>query len=239
MRQSWLALLLSGGPTGPCDTVSINALTQLNGPAVLVLGERHGSKKDLKRAYKIATGLAERQYVTVALEAVHEDGQPTLDAFSISWVTARDLPSELDWDQRWGFPYRPYKNLVEASTDNLDVVAAGLTLGPKPGDVELSIPPDYTTFLSDYMGTHTHGEMPPEMAERFTTSMTWRDFRIAELAVNGWGGEGVLVVVAGRGHVEGQRGTNWQLERLVDVPVYSAILSKKDARCFAGDRLVD
>ena len=239
MRQSWLALLLSGGPPGPCDDVSIDTLTQLQGPAVLVLGERHGSRKELKRAWRIVDGLAADQPVTVALEAIHEDGQPTLDAFAASALSKRDLPDALDWETTWGFPYRPYKKLVQGANAGLTVVAAGLTLGPKPDDIELVVPPDYVDHLTAYMGGHAHGDMPPEMAERFTTSMTWRDFRIAELAVQGWSGEGVLVVLTGRGHVEGQLGTNWQLERLVDVPVQSAILSDKDARCLSGDRLVD
>jgi hypothetical protein len=79
--------------------------------------------------------------------------------------------------------------------------------------------------------------MAPDVAARFTTSMAWRDFRIAELAMNGWTGEGFLVVLTGRGHIEGSMGTNWQLEHLTEAPITSVVLGHEDARCNPGDRV--
>ena len=79
--------------------------------------------------------------------------------------------------------------------------------------------------------------MKPEVRERFPVSMAWRDFRIGELALEGWSGEGYLVVLTGRGHVEGGQGTNWQLAQLTDAPVHSVVLDHDGAQCLDGDRV--
>ena len=46
------------------------------------------------------------------------------------------------------------------------------------------------------------------------------------------------MVLTGRGHIEGGMGTNWQLPKLVDVPVHSVVLGHHGARCLPGDRLL-
>lgn len=220
-----------------CDTFDPAELDALPVPSVLVLGERHGVKDDMKKALQAVDALADRGVpVTLAMEAVHEVNQPVLDRFSAGEIKSGKLPDALDWSKTWGFPWKPYKKLVTASKRGVPVVASGLKLGPKPEDRELQIPDGYDAFLKAMMGGDNHG-MKPEMAARFTTSMTWRDFRIAELAVSGWSGEGVLVILTGKGHIEGGMGTNWQLRHLTEAPVTSVVLGHDGARCEPGDRL--
>lgn len=216
----------------PCESIGLDDVLEIPAPAVLVLGEQHGSKPDMKRARAVVDALAERAPVRLALEAVHESNQPVLDAFVRGEKKKRKLPAALRWDETWGYDWGAYKKLV-ARTD-VDVVAAGLDLGPKPEDREVTIPEGYDAYLQQLMQGH---EMTDEIRARFTTSMTWRDFRIGELAAAGWSGEGYLVVLAGKGHVEGSLGTNWQLERLVEAPVHSVILGHDDAACLEGDRV--
>ncbi len=223
-----------------CEDITLDELVEQPAPAVIVLGERHGHKSDMKRAWHVVKGLLDSdQPVTLAMEAVHEDNQPVLDAFEKREFGKGKLPKQLDWKETWGFPWKPYKKLVASSRKGVRVVAAGLELGPKPEDREIEVPEGYDAFLMEIMGAHAH-TMEPEMKARFSTSMAWRDFRIAELAAEGWSGEGYLVILTGRGHIEGGMGTTWQLpklEQVGDTPVVSAVLDHETARCLEGDRV--
>lgn len=228
----WTAIALAH----PCDEFRLEDVANVPSPGVLVLGERHGAKDDMKRALAAVRALSEKHRVTLAMEALHESNQPVLDRFAAGELKPGKLPDSLAWSETWGFPWKPYKKLVLQARAGVPVVAAGLKLGPKPADREVPIPEGYDEFLAELMGPHGHG-MSDEVAARFTTSMAWRDFRIAELAVEGWDRQGVLVVLTGRGHVEGGLGTNWHLPQLVDVPVTSVVLAHDGARCLPGDRV--
>lgn len=232
-----IAVLVSLASAHPCDEVALDELVAVESPAVFVLGERHGARPDMKKARALVRALQDRDApVRLAMEAVHESNQEVLDAFSAGELKRRELPAELRWDDTWGFAWGPYKKLVSSSREGVEVVAAGLDLGPKPDDREIEVPEGYDAFLKEIMGPHAHG-MSPEVKARFTTSMAWRDFRIAELAVQDWSGAGYLVVLTGRGHVEGGLGTSWQLPRLHEAPVHSVVLAHDGARCGPGDRV--
>ncbi|MCB9674162.1 MAG: ChaN family lipoprotein [Alphaproteobacteria bacterium] len=228
----WMAAALAH----TCEDVGLEEIVARGAPAVIVLGERHGSKTDMKRALSVVQSLADKGPVTLAMEAVHESNQGVLDAFAKGDVKAGALPAELKWSETWGFPWKPYKKLVTSSKNGVTVIAAGLDLGPKPEEREIEVPEGYDAFLKESMGAHAH-QMSEEVQARFATSMAWRDFRIAELAATPWNGEGYLVVLAGRGHLEGGLGTNWQLPKLVEAPVFSVVLNHEDARCLEGDRV--
>ncbi len=219
-----------------CAEVPLDELLEVPAPAVFVLGERHGEKTDLRRAHTLVQALARQAPVRVALEALHEEHQSTIDAFAQGAIGRRALRRALDWRESWGYPYRPYKPLLHLAREGVEVVAAGLDLGPKPEGRTIPIPEGYADFLFAAMGAHGH-DMPEHVRERFPTSMAWRDFRIAELASAGWDQQGYLVVVTGKGHVEGGRGTNWQLAKQLDVPIHSVILAHEDALCHPGDRV--
>lgn len=228
--------LLTVAVAHECEDVSLDELAAISGPAVLVLGERHGSKPDMKRAHRLVKALVARGPVQLGMEAVHESNQAVLDAYANGEVRSGKLSSALQWEETWGYAWQPYKKLVFSGRKGVRVRAAGLDLGPKPDDRDVELPDGYREVLMASLGAHGE-EMPEHIKERFPTSMAWRDFRIAELSAEGWSGEGYLVVLTGRGHVEGGRGTNWQLAKLVDAPVHSVVLAHEGARCEAGDRL--
>lgn len=235
-----MLLWITAALAHPCDDITLEEILEQPAPAVVVLGERHGHKSDMQRAYRVVDGLQDSGApVTLAIEAVHEDNQSVLDAFAAGEFGKGKLPKKLRWSETWGFAWKPYKKLVSADKQGVRVVAAGLTLGPKPEEREVEIPEGYDAFLMEIMGAHAHA-MKPEMKARFSTSMAWRDFRIAELAAEGWSGEGYLVILTGRGHVEGSMGTNWQLAKIPaigETPVVSAVLDHDSARCLEGDRV--
>ncbi|MCB9692136.1 MAG: ChaN family lipoprotein [Alphaproteobacteria bacterium] len=228
--------LLAAAVAHECDEVALDELTSVEAPAVVVLGERHGARDDMKRALAVVEALRARGPVRLAMEAVHESNQGVLDAYAKGELKTGHLPRELRWDETWGYAWKPYKKLVTASRSGVQVVAAGLDLGPKPADREVEIPDGYDAFLKEAIGGHAH-QMSEEVRARFATSMAWRDFRIGELAAEGWDGQGFLVLLTGRGHVEGGLGTTWQLPKLVEAPVTSVVLDHDGARCHPGDRV--
>ena len=232
------ALLLAVALADPCPTVGSQDLAaELPSPSVLVLGERHGDRGDLRLARRLVRELARRGPVTLALEAAHEDNQGVLDLFSAGDLRLGQLRQGLRWSETWGYAWGPYKRLFALRRRGVRLVAAGLTLGPAPEGREVPIPEGYEEVLAAVLAAH--GGTPDDaMKARFTRSMAWRDLRIGELALAGFDGRGVLVVLTGRGHVEGGRGTPWQLTKLGAPPIHAALLAQPEAACEPGDRVL-
>lgn len=211
-----------------CDCVALDALTELAPPAIVVLGERHADRSDLKLARQAIDRLGSVAEVTVALEAVHGSKQAALDLLGAGELRVGQLPAATDWATTWGHAFAPYRRVFKADAS---FVAAGLTLGPPPDGREVPVPDAYLDKLGA-MATH-HG-MDPEV---FVRSMAWRDLGIAEAAVKGWTGEGFLVVLTGRGHVSEGLGVSWQLGHgLTDVSAHDYLLAPEG--CATGDRVL-
>lgn len=225
----WLWSLLAAAG---CEPVTVDALTAGDKPVVVVLGERHGHRKELRRAARVVEALAGNGPVTVALEAVHGDQQDAADALA-EHGRRRRFKQESDWKATWGYRLGAYWPVLRQARDGVVLVGAGLDLGPAPDERDVPIPEGYAEQLAEAMEGH---DMPAEVAARFTRSMAWRDLRIAEQAVEGWDGRGALVILTGRGHVEGGRGVTWQLDEFTDAPVRAALLDAEDATCEAGAR---
>lgn len=212
-----------------CECVTIEAVAELSPPAVVVLGERHADRGDLKLARAVIDALAATAPVTVALEAVDGSKQAALDRLGDGSLRVGQLDEATDWSSTWGHAFGPYKTVFRAEAAGF--VAAGLALGPAPEGREVPVPEGYRTKLGP-MAEH-HGMDP----ERFIGSMAWRDLGIAEQALAGWAGEGFLVVLAGRGHVSEGLGISWQLgQGLHDGPVHDYLLASEG--CATGDAVV-
>lgn len=220
---------------GECERIGLADIKAVPAPAVIVLGERHGHQPDLARAARVVAALRRTAPVRVALEAVHERFQPVLNDAAEGKVGEDDLPALLDWERSWGFAYAPYRPLVMAGQPGAPVIAAGLTLGPRPEDRAVPLPPRYLDLLRPAMGGHP---IPPGQEGTFVQSMAWRDLRIAELGLQGWDGKGYAVIVTGRGHVEGGLGVSWQAQRMTEVPVHAFVLAQgPNPPCHDGDKL--
>ncbi|MBX2796087.1 MAG: ChaN family lipoprotein [Myxococcales bacterium] len=214
-----------------CDEVSVADVATVDVPSILVLGERHGHVGDLRHAADVVRALMDRGPVTVSLEAVAEEYQDVLDQLSRGEIRARRVKRLTRWSETWGHAFSAYRPLLRIR--GLQFVAGGPPLGKKPADVEVPVPESYAERLESVAVAHG---MSADDAPRFAASMAYRDRRIGELAVNGWDGSGVLVIVTGRGHVAQGLGTPWQLAQgLSDADVSSALLARgKD--CGPGDR---
>ena len=219
---------------GPCDVIGGTDVLAVDPPAILVLGERHGTQPDLWRANRVVRRLSRRGSVTLAIEAVHTRYQPVLDRYARGEVDATALPAQLEWESSWGFPWGPYASLVTAARRGVHVVAAGLDLGPAPTEGTFGIPEGYASILEDSMADHP---VPKGLEDGFVRSMAWRDYSIATNAVHGWDGQGYLVILTGRGHVEGGKGVAWQAQALSHANVASFLLAWAHPACYAGDRV--
>ena len=211
-----------------CDCVDLDTLDALAAPAVVVLGERHASKPDLKLAAKAVQRLGATAPVTVALEAVDGRMQAAMDQLTEGVLKPKHVEGATDWATLWKHDFRPYLPVFKADAA---FVGAGLSLGPAPEDREIAVPERYVTELG---AAASHHGMDPQV---FASSMAWRDLGIAEQSVAGWSGEGFLVILTGRGHVSEGLGVSWQLQRgLTEVPVVSYLLEAEG--CATGDAVL-
>ncbi|MBW1877501.1 MAG: ChaN family lipoprotein [Deltaproteobacteria bacterium] len=218
-----------------CESVGMGDVLSVVPPAVIVLGERHGTQPDLRRATRIVKNLSRHAPTTLALEAVRHEQQPVLDRYAKGEVEAVDLPEALHWDEGGGFPYEPYRGLVSAADYGVRVVGVGREDNAAPNDVDFPVPAGYMPILRDAMAGH---EMPLAMQSRFVRTMAWLDYQMAESAVEAWDGRGYLVIVVGRGHVEGGKGVAWQAGLAVEEAVHGFVLAwGGDPPCYRGDRL--
>ena len=229
---SLLTVSISHAQAEGCEVTNAGLLAQLPTPAVIVLGERRGLWPDLRRAEKLARKLARDRPVTVALQAVAADRQPILDRYAAGELADSDLPELLGWSQGWTMDYSDYQDLVAGADWGGTVLAVGHPYEARPADAVAPMPPGYFTVLLDGIGEHA---MPVELEGPFATNTAWLDHRMAASAVQGWSGEGVLLILVDRLHNEGGLGVSWQVQQLTSAPVHNVLLAEANTPCYAGD----
>jgi len=225
----WIATALA---EEGCEKVGMSDVIAIPAPAILVLGERHGSQPDIGRARKVIKYLREEAPVTVALEAVPETHQTVLQNYADGQLSIEALPQELEWEKHWGFPFSAYKGVFSGALYGDRLIAAGPVGSTPPRSATFPVPTGYLSVLASAMSGH---EVPPEWQKTFVRSVTWQDWEIADNALSSWNGEGYLVVLASRVRVEGGKGVGWQLQQRAQVPVRSVVLAWAESPCFAGD----
>ena len=225
----WVSWWVSVG--WACEPVTLDKIAVAPG-TVTVLGERHGRVEDLDRARELLEAAARQGPVTLALEAVSADHQGVLDELTAGRIPPRRVRRLTNWSERWGYPFRPYKGLLKV--EGVRFVAAGPKLGPKPANAEVRVPQTYEERFASVAAAHHHGG-GPEATRRFAEAMAWRDLRIAELALAGWDADSALVVIAGRGHVQGGLGITWQLDEGLTDAAHQRVLLAPSRECEAGD----
>jgi len=230
----WTFLLLGAAAQQPpeCETTTLGQLARKPAPAVFVLGERKGTPPDQARAWRLARKLSRKGPVTLALQAVHIDQQPVLDAWSQGRIPDDQLGAKLQIFDFYGTGPDRYDRLIRGADIGLDVVAVGVDPAMPPADAITPQPPGYIHLLSAPMGDHP---VPVELEGRYTSMVAYTDFRVASRAIEAWGGEGYLVILADRLHVEGDKGISWQASLLTSAPVHSVMLTQSDSPCYPGD----
>ena len=229
----WLLASLSHGADRACERVGFAEVLEVESPSVLVLGARHGTQPDLLRAARIVEALEAQGPVTLALDAVHHDRSVVLEQFRKGQLPPSALPEALKWVGEFGFPYAPYTDLLTLPSRR--VIGVGLSPSDALGEDEnIQLPLGYMDILGDAMGGH---DVPLKQQVRFLERVSGQDQLIGQLALDGWDGEGVLVLLVDRLRVEGGMGVAWQLERMTDISVSSAVLAWAKSPCYRGDRV--
>ena len=68
-----LLLLIQDALAGSCGSISVATLASVDVPAIIVVGERHGKRSDLKWAGRLVDALEDNGVtVTVGLEAIRD-----------------------------------------------------------------------------------------------------------------------------------------------------------------------
>ncbi len=230
----WTVLVASALAQSNCEKVSLADIADVPAPAVLVVGERPGAWPDLLRAEKLVHKLRRDSAVTLAFQAIDVDKQSVLDQYAAAKLRQSDLPVLLAWTEHWTMPFKSYQPLIAMSELDVSLVAAGSTPELRPEDSRIMLPPGYIHVLMDAVGENA---IPVDLESTFVQTMAWRDHSVAQAAIQGWDGQGYLVIVADRLHVEGGKGIQWQAARLTDVPVSSVLLADGHSPCYAGDRI--
>ena len=229
MFSVWLSLAM--GQT--CAPTSVGQLAAEASPAVYVLGERKGMPADPGRAYRLVKKLAQRGPVRLVVQAVPVGQQAVLDDWAAGKLPDELLIQRLGIAESWGFSGEPYRRLVMAEKAlGVDVVAGGVPVEVPAADAIVPQPSGYIHVLAETM---SGAAVPVGLEGRFLSTVAWIDHRVAARALDGWTGEGALVVVADRLHVEGAKGIGWQLERMQPAPVHNVLLKRSDTPCYAGD----
>ncbi len=231
----WLVFDPAPAWAAGCEKTSIGDLAAVPSPSVLVLGERKGTLPDLSRAAAIVGRLAARGPVTVALQAVPREHQRALDDWAAGTTSLAALPAATEWADRWGFPFEAYAKLFATREKGARFLGIGVPYSLRPPAEQLPLPPGYLSVLADAMGD---APVPGELETTTLETMAWTDQSLARAALDAWSGEGVLVVIVDRLHVEGGLGVAWQAQRLTQVPVSAALLANAGTRCYAGDRFL-
>jgi uncharacterized iron-regulated protein len=230
-----LAAFAAFAADGECSKTSIGKLTKVPRPTVLVLGERKGTLPDLARAKSIVSKLRKKGPVTLALQAVRADHQDALDRYVRGELPVETLPEALEWEATWGFPFSAYTRLLGTYAQGVKLVAVGKPYTARPADSALPLPPGYIHVLADPMGDNP---VPVDLEAKYVEFVAWADHQLAADAIAAWDGQGALVIVVDRFHVEGGLGVQWQAQRLTDHPVVAAMLANGESRCYPGDQLL-
>ena len=228
-------LMVTEAWAADCVRIQARDIGAIEPPAVVVLGERRGTLSDLWRASNLVRRLSRRGATTLALEAAHQSRQPAIERYVQGLTRFDDLELELAWSDYWDFPIAPYRPLLVSSRRGVNVQAIGVDRRPRPTDQPIPIPPGYLFVLEDAFASAP----PPVIQEdRLVEAIAYRDHRLAKAAMEVWDGEGYLVLVADRFHVEGGKGISWQLERMSPAPVHAVLLSDAGAACHSADRIL-
>lgn len=220
----------------PCSKIGAGAVAGDEPAQVLVLGERKGVGTDQARARRLLKRMAKRGPVTLALQIVPLTDQEALDRVAAGTLAPGGFAAETGFAERAGFGIDAWAELLTTASElGATLLAIGQPVEPRPEGALLPMPPGYIHVLADAM---SDAPVPLELESRYVERVAWLDHRLAASALERWTGEGTLILLVDRLHVEGNLGAQWQAERLSEVPVRSALLANAGAACYPGDRVL-
>lgn len=83
-----------------------------------------------------------REHVVLALELVHAEAQRALDRFMAGKTTEERFLREVDYERTWGFPWPPYREVLEVARAR-GVRVVGINANPEGHDAEHLLERDF------------------------------------------------------------------------------------------------
>ncbi|GAB7021691.1 ChaN family lipoprotein [Salidesulfovibrio brasiliensis] len=212
--------LMLDGSRGDLQTV----VEGLKGADYVIIGEGHTNVCDHRVQQALLDGLSEGgRSLSLGLEMVAVDRQRVLDDFGKGQIRPEDMGEELQWSDRWGYPFSLFEGHFRLA-ERVSMPIAGLNAPPdvirkvsREGlesltpEERASLPKEIImpgkgqeAVLKKAMAMHGESDEPEdERLERFMLIQSIWDSKMAEEAVRlhqsfGW----PVAVVAGSGHVE-------------------------------------
>lgn len=190
----------------------------------ILIGEGHRNPVDHKVQQAVLKALSSNgDGLSLGLEMVSVDKQPVLDDFGKGQVPVDDLTEELEWTERWGYPFAYFRGHFEIARKNSVPVAGlntpttvtrkisreglnGLTEEDRAYLPKEIVPPATAqrTFLNAMFAQHEMRDHDDAaQRERFHLVQSIWDSKMAEEAVRlrkeyDW----PVLVIAGAGHME-------------------------------------
>ena len=240
--------------TAVIDTAAVSdldaLLARLADKRVVFVGESHDRFEDHLNQLAIIEGLHARgKDLAIGMEFFQQPFQPQLDAFVAGELGEAALLRETEYFERWRFDYRLYRPLLRFARDQgIPIIALNIEreitskvgdggiaslneaeLKRIPGDIDRNNAP-YRDHVKAVFDMHPVGE--DAVFEHFLEVQLLWDEGMAERAATylTQHPEKTLVVLAGSGHVEYDRGIPSRLQRRLQVP--SATLINGNMRAF-------
>lgn len=203
---------------------------------VIYVAETHDRESDHLYQFDLLRGLRARGVgYSLGWEMFEAPQQPLLDAWARGNLTTEGLLEKTDWQQRWGRYSDVYEKILRWSrAENIDSIALnapaalsgklarGEALSPEErGQIPTGyrpIPGGFERF-SEQMGQNPHaGAAGAEGLKRYYAAQLLWDQTMAENIVGYLRAhpDGKLVVLLGRGHVEGGYGVPAYVRQKVD-----------------------
>lgn len=201
-------------------------LPDLASAKVIYLGETHNNLEDHQAQLRMIQGLYEQNpKIAIAMEMFQRPYQISLDRFIKGEISEAELIEQTEYNQRWGFPWENYANVLRfAQRNKLPVLAlntpteitrkvareglesltkAEQKLIPNSAEIDLN-PPEYREMLLNIYQQHHHGgkSNSADFERFFLAQVLWDETMadaIATFIKNN--PDYQVIVLAGEGHI--------------------------------------
>lgn len=227
-----------------------NLLRELKKNRFVLIGEGHRNKCDHDVQAETVRLLAESgERFSIGLEMVNSEMQPVLDRFNSNGIALKNLASELQWEENWGYDFGYYSRIFRLARGyDLPVYALNL-----PKDVVRTISRKGLTGLSDAQKRHLPGRIIPAPEEQkkalapffsghskmldkqgfsrerfFLSQAVWESKMAWEAARRQEETRMPMLILVGSGHIETGWGIGYRLARMCPEAKIIRLLPKRE-----------
>lgn len=191
---------------------------------IVYVGETHTANEDHLLQLAVLKAMHAQGPVALGVEWFQAAAQPALDAFIAGDIDEAELLQRSEYYTRWHFDYRLYRPiLLYAQREKIPLIALNVAteltreisqhgLNGLAADTRAKLPPDYdysnTAYTAYLRGIFDQHARPHANFEHFLdVQLTWDEgMATAAAAYLASNPQHRMLVLAGRGHIEGRAG---------------------------------